>query len=196
MRWTRENDFDADINTASLRYGVPVALIKAVVGVEAGFNPMAINYSDPGYAWGLMQMIPATAKALGYSGSMEDLLTDTATAINLGAKLLGQNLARSGQVVADSISAYNGGYRPSLGFGATLPTGSYGNQTYVNSVLAAYAYFRGSEVGSPAGGAMPAGAPSFPDRAGGRLDHVGPVAARSPGSLRRLMAWFRRVMGL
>lgn len=140
-RWSRQDDFDASVEQASASYNVPVALIKAVIGVESGFNPSAINKNDPGYAWGLMQMIPTTARALGFVGDMGALLTNTGLAINLGAMLLRQNLSRTGGAVADSVSAYNGGFRPSLGLGAVRADGTYANQAYVDRVLDTLAYF-------------------------------------------------------
>jgi soluble lytic murein transglycosylase-like protein len=175
MRWAREHDFDDAINLASARWNVPVPLIKAVIAVESQFNPLAINYGDPGYAWGLMQMIPATAAGLGYTGSMNALRTDPSKAIDLGTHLLSQGLARTGGVVADTASAYNGGYRPALGFGSVLPSGVYGNQSYVNQVLDALAYFQGTPAG---GGAVPSGAASFhPGRRPG-MDAPRPVPAK------------------
>lgn len=178
MRWARENDFNDDINMASARWDVPVALIKAHIAVESGFDPAAVNYGDPGYAWGLMQMIPKTAAGLGYTAPMSALLTDTATAVDLGAHLISQN-TKPGHAVADSISAYNGGFRPSLGFGSPLPSsGQYGNQDYVNKVLDALQYFQGQDAGTPQGGAVPDGATSFhPDRRPG-MDAPRPLPAK------------------
>jgi len=164
MRWPREHDFNALIAVSAAKYGVPIPFIKATIGVESGFNPMALNTSDPGFAWGLMQMIPATAKGLGYTGLMSALRTDPALAIDLGAKLLGQNLIRTGGAVADSASAYNGGFRPSLGFGQPRADGTYANQAYVTKILDAFRYFGGSTA--PAGGGEPGGAPSFPNPGG------------------------------
>jgi hypothetical protein len=83
---------------------------------------------------------------------MGGLLEQPALAIELGAKLLAENMARTGGSVADSLSAYNGGFRPSLGFGVPL-NGRYGNQLYVDRVLANYQYFQQWE-------AMKRGAPS------------------------------------
>jgi soluble lytic murein transglycosylase-like protein len=131
------------MQAAAQRYGVPVSLVLAVTAVESAFNPRAYNPNDPGGAWGLMQMIPATARGLGYTGPMDALLTNPSQAIDLGTRLLGDNLKRSGGSVADSVSAYNGGFRPSLGFGAVRANGTYGNQAYVDRVLSEQKYFRG-----------------------------------------------------
>lgn len=167
MRWSRENAFDSQVSAASLSTGVEAALIKAVIAVESGFNPAAMNYGDPGYAWGLMQMIPTTARGLGYTGPMGDLLTDTGQAILLGARLLRENQQRAG-TVQGAVSAYNGGYRPSLGFGQPKPgTGQYANQEYVDRVMDALRYFRsGGTAASGSGGGATAQA-GTPFRGGG-----------------------------
>lgn len=129
--------FDAEVAAASSRYGVSPALVRAVIQVESGGNPRALNTSDPGSAWGLMQMIPTTARGLGYYGSMSALLDDPALAVDLGTKLLAENLGRTGGNIPDAISAYNGGFRPALGFGRVQADGTYRNQAYVDKVLAA-----------------------------------------------------------
>lgn len=189
MRWTRENSFDGDIQAAASRRGVPMPLIKATIAVESGFNPSAKNLRDPGGAWGLMQMIPATARALGYSGPMESLLTNTALAIDLGAQLLAQNLARTASVT-DSVSAYNGGFRPASGFGGVRADGTYTNQAYVDKVMDALRYFGGSAwLGLPeGGGTAPAGA-TFPPGGSPRVHRVGSLAR-----FQAALAWLRRVL--
>lgn len=119
MRWTRENEFDAAVKAASAEFSVRVPLIKGVIGAESAFVPTA-RRGEPQLgdaSYGLMQVLYSTAKGLGYSGT-PDGLRDPATNIHYGTKLLAQNLSRTGGDEASAISAYNGGFRPSLGFGA------------------------------------------------------------------------------
>jgi soluble lytic murein transglycosylase-like protein len=207
MRWNRERDFDNEVRIASLSTSVPFPLIKAVIAAESAFNPRAIRTEQPrpslpptpdfpaggDASLGLMQLLIRTARGLGYTGTMEGLY-DPLTNVGLGARLLRQNLDRAGGRVADAISAYNGGFRPSLGFGSKLPSGQYGNQDYVSRVLGYYDYFL-LQVPSPAtsdpyspgpyapgpGGAVPSGAVPF------RL--VAYLADR----WRALAAWWRRL---
>jgi len=149
------------IQMASVRYGVTVPLIKAVIAYESSFDPEAYNPGDPGGAWGLMQMLPATAAGLGYTGPMSTLLSSPGLAIDLGARLLAENMKRTSGVVADSVSAYNGGWR------TKLPNGRYTNQTYVNDVLALVDYFRAWEAQKGgAGVTTPATFPADPGRSG------------------------------
>ena len=171
MKWARERSYDGDVGAAASAYAVSPALIKAIIAVESGFNPAAINPNDPGSAWGLMQMIPATARGLGYTGPMESLLTDTTTAIRLGTALLRENLDRAG-TVQGAVSAYNGGYRPALGYGKPSPTGVFANQPYVDRVMREYAYFSsqgdsGPVVVSSGGGDTAQAGASFPAGGGG-----------------------------
>ena len=118
MRWTRENAYDAAVQQASAEFGVRVPLIKGVIGRESAFVPNAMRgepqIGDASY--GLMQLLYSTARGLGYTGTPEGLF-DPATNIHYGTQLLAQNLSRTGGDEASTISAYNGGWRPSLGFG-------------------------------------------------------------------------------
>jgi hypothetical protein len=141
-RWVGQDAYDAEFTAAAAQCPaqVSVPLLKALAAQESGFDPRAFNPSDPPTgAYGLMQMIEPTARGLGYTGPMVGLY-NPALAVQLGAALMCENLARSG-VVADSISAYNGGWRSVLGYGSVLPSGRYANQAYVDSILEKLRYF-------------------------------------------------------
>ncbi len=126
---------------------VPMYMVKAVIAVESGFNPKAYReekkISDA--SRGLMQLLLQTARALGFGGTAEDLFSPGAN-IWYGTKLLSQNIGRTGSWPA-ALSAYNGGFRPHLGFGEVVkrpgvrcmgrvvPVGEFCNQSYVDKVL-------------------------------------------------------------
>lgn len=146
-RWPRQDDFDTEIRAASVRYGVAVPLIKAVIAAESGFNPNAYNPNDPGGAWGLMQVIEGTARMLGHKGPMADLFRPS-IGIDLGTKYLGQQQARYSGALADTVASYNAGT-------ARSTNGVYSNQTYVTRVMDLVPYFaawereKGGGTGDP-----------------------------------------------
>lgn len=127
MQWAREHEFDALIQAVSASFGSRVApeLIKAIIAAESGFNPAAVR-GEPQIgdaSIGLMQVLYATAQGLGYPGEIGDAVKGTGlfrpdANVYIGTKLLDQLLRQTGGDVDAAISAYNGGYRPTLGFGA------------------------------------------------------------------------------
>ncbi len=64
-------------------YEVPEALVRRVVQRESKFNPQARN----GPYWGLMQILPATARTMGYKGEASGLL-DAETNLKYAVKYL------------------------------------------------------------------------------------------------------------
>jgi hypothetical protein len=57
-----------DIREISERYGMSPVLVEAVIRVESAFNPLAVSRKG---ARGLMQLMPATAYALGVQNSFD-----------------------------------------------------------------------------------------------------------------------------
>lgn len=156
--WANENRYDPIIKSASVRFGVPQLLIKAVIAAESGFKPDAYR-AEPQIedaSRGLMQVLRKTAEALGYSGDDAGLF-EPYTNINLGTMLLSRERARAGDWPG-AISAYNGGYRPALGFGERVtrrgvrcmgrivPVGEFCNQEYVDRVRRYWTYFETGEM--------------------------------------------------
>ena len=66
-------------------YGVPVSLAHAVIGIESNYRPDTRGSAGE---IGLMQIKPATARMMGYSGSASGLF-DPETNIKYGMKYLG-----------------------------------------------------------------------------------------------------------
>ena len=60
------NKYDVEIKSASEKYGVDYALVKAVIKAESNFNPTAVSRVG---ARGLMQLMPGTANLLKVSDS-------------------------------------------------------------------------------------------------------------------------------
>lgn len=86
-------------------YGVPRSLVHRVVMRESRYNPSARN----GPYWGLMQILPQTARTMGYQGPPEGLL-DADTNMKYAVKYL-----RGAWMVADgsedrAVKWYASGY--------------------------------------------------------------------------------------
>lgn len=131
MRWPRENEFNILIESMSDSFGrrVRPELIKAIVAAESRFDPSAVR-GEPQVgdaSIGLMQVLMSTARKLGYSGGVGEAAKLTGlfrpdANLYVGTKLLDQLLKQTGGDMDATISAYNGGFRPNLGFGARRTT--------------------------------------------------------------------------
>jgi soluble lytic murein transglycosylase-like protein len=183
-RWNNEDAYDAAVRVASQNFAVPFELIKAVIAQESRFNPNAVRTEAAlaDKSAGLMQVLYSTAKGEGFTGTFQELFDPLAN-ITFGTSFLASMLQRSGGNIPRAVSAYNGGYRPQLGFGevATKPVviclardaagkcistrsvgvGEFGNQPYVNAVLSNYDYFR-AKATPPQSPVMIGASPSIP----------------------------------
>lgn len=190
MRWPNETAFDGPINVAASNYGVAADLIRAIIGQESQFRPSAVR-QEPAIndqSIGLMQVLYGTAKGEGYTGPIGSPTTltglyDPSANITYGTSYLARQLQRAGGDIERAISAYNGGWRPTIAFGsrATQPlvvclvrdssgkcirsknvaVGEFANQDYVNAVLSNYRYFR-SKASTPVAPPPVIGGPSPP----------------------------------
>ncbi len=86
--------------------GVPVALALAVVEVESNFNPRARGRAGE---IGLMQIKPATARAIGYRGSLKALYNPE-TNLAWGMKYLAEAQRRGDGTLCGTILKYNAGH--------------------------------------------------------------------------------------
>jgi soluble lytic murein transglycosylase-like protein len=87
-------------------YGVPASLAHAVISVESNYRPNARGSAGE---IGLMQIKPATARAMGYSGSASGLF-DPETNIKYGMKYLALAHQLSGGATCGTILKYNAGH--------------------------------------------------------------------------------------
>ncbi len=93
------------INTYADLYEVPRPLVHQVIQRESDYRPHARN----GPYWGLMQILPATARGMGFQGQPPDLL-DAETNLRYAVKYL-----RGAWIVSDgdkdeAVSWYARGY--------------------------------------------------------------------------------------
>jgi len=98
--------YAALINKYAAEYDVPVALAQAVVRVESNFNPKARGSAGE---IGLMQIKPATARMMGYSGTRKGLF-DPETNIKYGMKYLAAAHQLGGGQTCNTILKYNAGH--------------------------------------------------------------------------------------
>lgn len=162
--WVSEATYDSMVKSSAMRNGLDPLLIKALIGQESGFRPNAVRaevaIGDASY--GLTQILYSTAQSRGFLGRPADLL-DPATNIEYGARQIKWCLDHSPTLDA-AISRYNGGFNAACGFGvlaskpgrccvardahgscvrwSSFQAGEFGNQDYVDKVLANYAYFQ------------------------------------------------------
>jgi hypothetical protein len=149
--FARENEFDSLIWSHGQAANVDPLLIKAIIAQESGFNPQA-QRAEPRLndaSRGLMQILYATARGLGYSGSPDGLF-DPDTNLTYGTAYLSQQLMRYGGDMLSAAAGYN------AGTARKNPDGTFVNQAYVDGVERYYLGYVNAEAQSPptAGGTV------------------------------------------
>jgi len=130
-RVPRERDYDRLIVKVAARYRVEPGLVKAVIAAESNFKPDAVSRVG---AQGLMQLMPATAAALGVErpfGIVENM--------DGGVRYLREMLDRYGDL-ARAIAAYNAGPTAVDRYRGIPPYRE--TQAYVKRVLEYYRGYR------------------------------------------------------
>lgn len=93
------------ISQYSAAYAVPEALVRRVVHRESRGRPEARN----GKYWGLMQILPSTARAMGHNGTPKDLL-DAETNLKYGVKYLAGAYKVADRNFDRAVRLYASGY--------------------------------------------------------------------------------------
>jgi hypothetical protein len=117
------------VQEASLRHGLPVSLIQAVIKVESNFVYWAVS---PKGAMGLMQLMPGTAAFLG----VQDPFNPREN-IHGGCRYLRLLLDYFGGSLPLALAAYNAGYQRVVSCGFQVPPIKE-TQAFVTEVLARY----------------------------------------------------------
>jgi len=115
------------VRAAAARAGLPAAFVESVARTESGFDPAAVS---PKGAIGVMQLMPATAKAMGADAN------DPEQNIDAGAKLLRELLIKYNGDVVKALAAYNAG-EPAVDRYQGVPPYPE-TQHYVNTVVNSY----------------------------------------------------------
>ena len=102
----KRSSYDAIIARYATHHGVPVALAHAVVRVESNYRPNARGRAGE---IGLMQIKPATARMMGYSGSAKGLY-DPETNIRWGMKYLAEAHRLGRGDTCGTVLRYNAGH--------------------------------------------------------------------------------------
>ncbi len=100
-----DKSVDGLITKYSVAYAVPESLVRRVVKRESRFNPEARN----GPYWGLMQLLPSTARGLGHDGSAKELL-DAETNLKYGVKYLAGAYKVADNNPDQAVRLYSRGY--------------------------------------------------------------------------------------
>jgi hypothetical protein len=103
---TGRDEYRALIERESLAYGLPPALVDAVMAVESRYNPAVVGMDGE---IGLMQVMPATARMLGFTGTEAQLAIPEIN-IHYGAKYLAGAWRLAGEDLCTATMKYRAGH--------------------------------------------------------------------------------------
>lgn len=124
----RRARYAAIIQEAASRYGVEAGLVEALIWVESTFDPWAVSRKG---AQGLMQLMPATASALG----IRDVF-DPRENVDGGVRHLQTLLSRYNGDLPLALAAYNAGDEAVRSYRGVPPYPE--TQHYVRKILQLY----------------------------------------------------------
>lgn len=132
-----QREYAKEINAAARRYRLDPALVRAVIHAESGFKAGA---RSPKGARGLMQLMPATARALGVRQAH-----DPRENIEGGTRYLAEMLARFRNDVSLATAAYNAGPQAVQAYAGVPPYDE--TRAYVQRVrVLLYRYRRAAQL--------------------------------------------------
>jgi soluble lytic murein transglycosylase-like protein len=121
--------YDSHIEAAAAETSVDAGLIRAVISVESGYNPLA---RSPKGAMGLMQLMPDTARKYGVKN-----VRDPGQNIHGGARYLKALMEMFGNDLKLVLAAYNAGEEAVVKYGRRIPPFAE-TAAYVPKVLSRY----------------------------------------------------------
>lgn len=141
-RATKTVNPDELARAAARKHNVPEAIVKSIMAAESAFNP---NARSPKGAIGLMQLMPATAKEMGYNPHIPQ------ENVYAGARYLRQLLDKyqdSRDWLRRVIAAYNAGPGAVDRYRGVPPYRE--TRTYVSRVLSYLRYYQNESAKDPA----------------------------------------------
>nr|WP_296526471.1 transglycosylase SLT domain-containing protein [Rhodoplanes sp.] len=94
------------IEEEARRAGLPAEIAEAVMGVESSYNPATLGAAGE---IGLMQVLPSTARMMGFSGPIEALAVPE-TNIHYGVRYLAQAWRLAGGDLCTAVMKYRAGH--------------------------------------------------------------------------------------
>jgi soluble lytic murein transglycosylase-like protein len=134
---TRSSSYTTLIQEAAQRAAVSPALLRAIVAVESGFDPLAVS---PKGAQGLMQLLPSTMRRYRV-----DRPFDPRENLRGGAAYIRDLLQRYGNNMQLALAAYNAGEDAVNRYGKRIPPYAE-TQAYVPAVLRLYHRFQSEHM--------------------------------------------------
>lgn len=125
----RSARFDPIIEDAAAESQIEADLLRAVIVVESGFDPKAVS---PKGARGLMQLMPATARAYGARDA-----SDPAQNVRAGARYLAELISRYESDLELALAAYNAGETAVERHGGRVPPFAE-TRRYIPKVMRVY----------------------------------------------------------
>ena len=125
-----DQSLESLVTSASHAYGVPKALLLAVMHAESSFNPAAIS---PVGAVGLMQIMPPTGARYGVRRQLHDPQNN----IDVGARYLKDLLEMFRGDTELAVAAYNAGEGAVIKHGLRIPPYKE-TRAYVPKVMSLY----------------------------------------------------------
>lgn len=121
--------YDSMIQRAAQKHSVSPLLVKAVIQAESNFNPAAVSNNG---AVGLMQLLPSTARSMGFHDPL-----DPQNNIMAGTRYLKTLLNLYDDDEALAVAAYNAGPDKLRQFGGRVPPYRE-TRAFVERVMALY----------------------------------------------------------
>ena len=121
---TTSAELEAIFKKAADTYDVPEELLKAMAKAESGFNPDAVSKCG---AQGIMQLMPATARALGVTDPF-----DPEQNIMGGAKYISDKIKAYDGDITLALAAYNAGPGNVAKYGGVPPFAE--TQNYIKKI--------------------------------------------------------------